>query len=74
MSTKSTIKYAESKDLMFHLYYCFVKGYCAEIRIKNFEKKILIDKKQAEQITKELNENAESFEDFITLSDVYKRN
>ena len=56
MSTKSTIKYASSKDFMFHLYYCFVKGYCIDIRFKDYNTTLLIDKEQAEQIERELNE------------------
>jgi hypothetical protein len=59
MSTKSTIKYSSSKDFMFHLYYCVVKGYCIDIKFKDFYTIFLIDKEQAEQIERELNDTPE---------------
>ena len=56
MSTKCTLKYASTKDFSFHLYSCFVKGYGIDIRFKDYDTTLLIDKKQAEEIIKQLDE------------------
>jgi hypothetical protein len=54
MSTKTTLLYFESKDFMFHLYDCFIKGKGINIRFKDFRTTLLIDDEQAEKILKQV--------------------
>ena len=57
MSTKNTLKYCNTKDFMFHLYYDFVKGYGIDIRFKKFNTTLLIDEEQANSIIKQFDED-----------------
>jgi len=57
MSTKNTLKYANTKDFMFHLYFDNIKGNALDIRFKNFNTTLLIDEKQTNDIIQQLKED-----------------
>jgi len=58
MSTKSSIKFCDTKNLTFHLYECFVKGHQFSIKVGNMKESIVLDisKEESDQIVKELEE------------------